>query len=281
MPRCYSFDLEPGMQYGLSGKRCSEYKNGATIPGEFPGRDPGFFKISDKILYQAVSSLGKPLIVLILSGSALWLDDMSANTDAIIQAWYPGGEGGVVIAELLFGDFSPSGRLPVTFYSKTNSLPDFNDYSMKNRTYKFIESPPLFPFGYGLSYTGFHYSEIFFDSQFVTRNRPITVTVTVENSGNFTSEEAVQLYIEKSQPDSDAAHWWLDEIRKISCEPGRKENLSFTINVDSLSSVDQEGNIRTDPGDYILHIGGQQPDVRSCELTGNVPNSCTIHYEYE
>jgi len=172
---------------GEEGDVSNEYASGDKMHLNLPGLQ--------QELLEVVSKTGKPVILVLLSGSALavkWADD---NVPAIIQAWYPGAEGGRAVASLIFGEYSPSGRLPVTFYSTTEELPDFCDYSMRNRTYRYMENEALYPFGYGLSYTKFSYSGIEFSKQRINAGEDIECRIVVRNIGHMDSEESVQLYL--------------------------------------------------------------------------------------
>ena len=165
-------------------------------------------------LLEAVHKAGKPIILVLLAGSALAVTWADENVPAIIQAWYPGAEGGKAIASLIFGEYSPSGRLPVTFYRTTEELPDFRDYSMENRTYKYMKNPALYPFGYGLSYTKFEYSNLTLSKDKVNVGEGIECSVKVKNTGSFKADEIVQLYV-KEVDNPEAPRWHLEGLRGL------------------------------------------------------------------
>ena len=164
---------------------------------------------------------------MLLSGSALAVTWADKHIPAIIQAWYPGAEGGKAVAGLIFGDYSPSGRLPVTFYRTTEELPDFSDYSMKNRTYRYMQNEALYPFGYGLSYTKFKYGKIHVSSTIVNAGGNIQCTVTVKNIGNWESYEIVQLYLRDVEGSTELPIWQLKGIQVLNLKPGEEKEASF------------------------------------------------------
>ena len=146
-------------------------------------------------LMEKVSSVGKPMVLVLANGSALSVNWANDHVRAILEAWYPGEAGGTAVAEALAGDFSPGGRLPITFYTGTDQLPAFEDYSMANRTYRYFKGEPLYPFGFGLSYTRFRYSNPQVTSETVTADGSVTVSADVMNSGTMAGDEVVQLYL--------------------------------------------------------------------------------------
>src|SRR5262249_53099316 len=143
-------------------------------------------------LLEAVHAMHKPIVLVLLNGSALAVNWADKNIPAILEAWYPGGEGGTAVAEALAGDFSPAGRLPVTFYKSVDQLPPFEDYSMAKRTYRYFEGDPLYPFGFGLSYTSFSYSNARIDHDNIPANGTVTVSIDITNTGTMAGDEVVQ-----------------------------------------------------------------------------------------
>ena len=219
-------------------------------------------------LLEAVYKVGKPVILVLLSGSALAVSWADEHIPAIIQAWYPGAEGGKAIASLIFGDFSPSGRLPVTFYRSTEELPDFSDYSMENRTYKYMKNEALYPFGYGLSYTRFEYSNIVLEKNKISAGESLECRATVKNIGDWASDEVVQLYIKDVEASVRVPRWQLSGIRKIHLRPGEEKEVSFILTPKDMSLINEEGKRMLEPGIFEVYIGGSQPDNRSIKLTG-------------
>ncbi len=221
-------------------------------------------------LLKAVSKIGKPVIVVLLNGSPVELNWADENIDAILEAWYPGEEGGTAVAGILFGSYNPGGRLPLTFVKSMEQLPPFRDYSMKNRTYRYLESDPLYPFGYGLSYTTFEYSNLTLSQRELKtdQNTNITINVDIENTGNIAGDEVVQLYISDLDSSVDVPRWELKGVKRINLESEEKRNVEFTINKRQLVLIDNQGKCLLEPGKFRIYVGGQQPDIRSEELTG-------------
>lgn len=244
---------------GEEGDASNEYASGDKKHLNLPGLQ--------QELLEKIYATGKPIVLVLLSGSALAVTWADSHIPAIVQAWYPGGRGGEAVASLLFGDYSPSGRLPVTFYASTEELPDFHDYSMENRTYRYMKSEALYPFGYGLSYTKFEYSGIKVDSS-VRAGDPVSCSVRVKNVGKRASEETVQLYLKDVEASVTVPKWQLRGIRKLQLIPGEEKEVSFTLTARQLALIDNDGNAVLEPGKFDIYIGGSQPDARSIKLTG-------------
>ena len=219
-------------------------------------------------LMEAVAAAGKPVILILLSGSAMAINWADEHIPAIIQAWYPGAMGGKAIASLLFGDYSPSGRLPITFYRTSEELSDFHDYSMENRTYRFMKNEALYPFGYGLSYTEFEYSSLKLSSSEIPAGADIRATVIVKNVGKMKSEETVQLYLQDVASATRVPKWQLAGIKKICLSPGEAVEVSFDISARQMCVIDDDGRCILEPGEFRVYVGGSQPDARSVKLTG-------------
>jgi beta-glucosidase len=212
-------------------------------------------------LLERVVAEGKPTVLVLMNGSALSVNWADEKIPAIVEAWYPGGQGGTAIARMLAGDFSPSGRLPVTFYKSVDQLPPFDDYSMAHRTYRYFDGEPLYPFGYGLSYTSFTYANAVVDKPEVPADGEVKITVVVTNSGAMAGDEVVELYL--SHPGiSGAPIRALGGIRRVQLPPGSKKILMFTLRDRALSVVDPEGKRVIPPGEVDVWIGGGQPTAR-------------------
>ncbi|HEY1463542.1 MAG TPA: glycoside hydrolase family 3 C-terminal domain-containing protein [Terriglobales bacterium] len=211
----------------------------------------------EKLLEQ-VSAAGKPTILVLLNGSALAVNWANKNVPAILEAWYPGENGGTAVAEALAGDFSPSGRLPVTFYKSADQLPPFDDYSMANRTYRYFTGEPLYPFGYGLSYTSFAYSNPRVQNLMNATGGSVTVSVDVTNTGAMAGDEVVQLYLTHKGV-ARAPLRALKSFQHVHLNPGQKQTVTFSLNSDQLSTVDEAGSRRIVPGIVDVWIGGGQP----------------------
>ena len=218
-------------------------------------------------LLEKIYATGKPVVLVLMSGSALAVKWADKHIPAILQAWYPGGRGGEAVASVLFGECSPSGRLPVTFYASSEELPDFSDYSMKNRTYRYMENEALYPFGYGLSYTKFEYSNIKVTKQ-VKAGESVICSAAVKNIGNIAVQETVQLYLNDVEASVDVPKWQLAGIRKLFLEPGCEKDVSFRLTPRQMALIDNDGKAILEPGVFEVYIGGSQPDARSLKLTG-------------
>ena len=214
-------------------------------------------------LLKAVAATGKPVVVVLLSGSALAVNWANDNVPAIVHAWYPGGEGGTAVADVLFGDYNPAGRLPVTFYKSVDQLPPFTDYSMQGRTYRYFKGEPLYPFGFGLSYTNFTYSNLRFDSKSVKTGQPIKASVDVKNVGDRAGEEVVQLYLTDVASSAPVPIRSLIGFDRISLRPGEKRTVTFTITPRQMSLIDDAGKRIIEPGEFLVSAGGGQPGYKA------------------
>lgn len=246
---------------GEEGDAGNEYASGDKFDLNLPGRQ--------QQLLEAVYATGKPIILLLLSGSALSVTWADTNVPAIIQAWYPGAQGGRAIASMLFGEYSPSGRLPVTFYKTTEELPDFHDYSMKNRTYRYMENEALYPFGYGLSYSKFEYSDLKISSDKIKPGESINCSVKVKNIGNYDAKEAVQLYLKDIETSVVAPKWQLKGLKKVNLLAGEQIEVNFTILPEDMMLVNNAGESILEAGNFEIYVGGSQPDIRSLSLSKN------------
>ena len=213
-------------------------------------------------LLKKLQATGKPVVLVLMNGSALGVNWADENLPAIVEAWYPGGEGGAAVAEALAGDFSPGGRLPVTFYKSVDQLPAFEDYSMAKRTYRYFDGEPLYPFGYGLSYTSFSYSHPRVDNANVAADGAVTVSVDVVNSGAVAGDEVVQLYL--THPGvAGAPLRALQGFQRVHLARGQRKTVSFKLHDRDLSIVDETGKHRIVLGKVEVWVGGGQPTMRS------------------
>jgi beta-glucosidase len=245
---------------------------------EMPVAQPGFsggdrtnldLPTPEEDLVQAVAASGKPLVIVLMNGSALGVNWEKAHANAILEAWYSGEEGGTAIAQTLSGKNNPGGRLPVTFYKDVQQLPHFEDYSMKGRTYRYFEGEPLWPFGYGLSYTTFSYSNLTLSNTVVNAGDAINASVTVTNTGKVAGDEVVQLYLRF--PDvSGAPRLALRGFQRIQLEPGANQKVEFQLKARDLSMVTAVGDILVAAGEYTVSIGGGQPEADAPSASGNL-----------
>lgn len=208
-------------------------------------------------LLKALAATGKPLIVVLQNGSALAVNWAAQNANAILEAWYPGEEGGDAIAETLAGDNDPAGRLPLTFYQSLHQIPAFTDYSMQGRTYRYFTGKPLFPFGYGLSYTTFAYSGLNVPRH-IAAGESVTIEGDVRNTGGRSGDEVVEVYL--TQPRGfETPIRELAGFRRVHLEPGQSAHVSITVDPRSLGQVDRLGKRIVEPGSYAVSMGGGQP----------------------
>ena len=243
---------------------------------EMPVSEPGFLggdrtsidlPQPEEDLVEAAAATGKPLAVVLLNGSALSVNWINEHANAVLEAWYPGEEGGAAVAETLSGKNNPAGRLPVTFYTGVSQLPNFEDYGMTNRTYRYFNDKPLYPFGYGLSYTTFKYSDLSIPSQAVPAGQPVPADVTVTNTGKLAGDEVVQLYL-KFPTVKGAPLIALRGFQRIHLEPGVSQKVHFDLKDRDLSMVTEDGNPIIAQGDYTISIGGGQPNTGAAAATG-------------
>ncbi len=251
---------------------------------EMPIKIPGFtggdrtsldLPAPQQKLLEAVAATGKPLIVVLQSGSAVALNWANQHAAAILEAWYPGVEGGAAIARTLAGENNPAGRLPVTFYAGLDGLPAFTDYGLKGRTYRYFTGKPLWGFGYGLSYSKFKYGEVKLSAETLKAGDPLTAIVTVTNAGTVAGDEVVEAYVKTPQQDGPIHS--LAAFERVHIEPGATTAIKLKIDARSLSSVDDQGNRSILEGKYTLSIGGAQPEETDAKseatftVTGTAP----------
>ena len=219
-------------------------------------------------LMKKLRSTGKPVVFVMMTGSAIAIPWENENIPAIINAWYGGQSAGTAIADVLFGDYNPAGRLPVTFYKSDNDLPAFSDYSMNNRTYRYFKGEALYPFGYGLSYTSFKYDMINVPAT-VASGKNVTVSARVTNAGKLDGEEVVQLYISHQGVQGKVPLRALKGFQRISLKAGESKKVSFTLTPEQLSLVSEDGKMLEPKGKVVISIGGGQPDIKN-KATSNV-----------
>ncbi|MDA3845073.1 MAG: glycoside hydrolase family 3 C-terminal domain-containing protein, partial [Vallitaleaceae bacterium] len=219
-------------------------------------------------LLEAVVATGTPTIAVILAGSAMDLTWAQGHADAVIQAWYPGPEGGIALAELLFGKTDFSGRLPVTFVKHTDDLPAFEDYTMTGRTYRFMEKDPLYTFGYGLSYNEYSYSDISLSKSVVGADENVTLSVKVTNDSTMAGREVVQAYLKDLDASVRVANYNLVGFMSILLQPGETREVAFEIESDQMCIVDAEGEFVLEAGKFAAFVGGTGPDKVTESLTG-------------
>jgi beta-glucosidase len=217
-------------------------------------------------LLEAVKGAGKPLVVVVMSGSAIALNWAKQNANAVLQAWYPGEEGGTAIAQTLDGTNNPAGRLPITLYTGLDQLPEFTDYSMANRTYRYFGGEPLFPFGHGLSYSTFAYSDLKTPPT-IQAGEPLLVEAQVANTGTREGDEVVQVYLTFPKVPG-APLRALRGFGRVHLKPGERQTVRFALNDRDLSHVSVDGVHLVGSGKYGISVGGGQPDTGAPVVTG-------------
>lgn len=257
-----------GLDSGLEGEEGDEGNEFAS--GDKPNLNlPGL----QQHILETIYASGKPVVLILLAGSALAVNWADEHIPAIIQGWYPGAQGGKAIADILFGEKNPEGKLPVTFYRSTDELPEFTDYSMKGRTYRYMKSEALYPFGYGLSYTTFAYSNVAVSGNQVGEDG-VDVTATVTNTGKLAGGETVQVYVKVCRDNTPNAQ--LKGIRKLHLKAGESAQVSLHLPKEAFGLYDEDGVLQIAEGDVKVYIGGQAPDSRSEKLTGNKVTELTL-----
>ena len=214
---------------------------------------------------RALRKTSRNLVVVLTAGSALDCREIYELADALIYAWYPGEQGGNGLADILFGKVSPSGRLPVTIPYTVEDLPPFEDYAMKNRTYRYMEKEAMFPFGFGLSYTSFAYSDLNIEPS-KGDDSQVQVRFTMKNTGKWPADEVAQLYITDEEASVDVPKYALKKCQKVFLEPGEKQQIHFLLDKTDFMLVDREGNRVFEPGAFTITVGGSNPDKRNQAL---------------
>lgn len=250
---------------GEQGDAGNEYGSGDKPNLKLPGIQHDILKIAKEY--------NKPVILVVLSGSAVALTWEQEHLDAVVQGWYPGAQGGKAIAMMLFGETNPQGKLPITFYKTTEELPDFEDYSMKGRTYRYMTQEALYPFGYGLSYTEFSYMNAAF-AKTPDVKEGVEINVTIKNTGVLDGTETVQAYVKAKKEGAPNAQ--LKGIKKVFLKAGEEKTVLIYLPAQSFMLFDENGIAQYVAQGYEISIGGSQPDKRSCELMGKKPLILTI-----
>ena len=252
---------------GEEGDTGNNYASGDKVDLQLPE--------SQRELLEAVAGCGRPVVLCVLAGSAVDLSFADEHVNAILQVWYPGARGGKAAADILFGTCSPSGKLPVTFYRDLDGFPTFEDYSMKGRTYRYLEKAPLYPFGYGLTYGRVAVKSASLADASVSgraeADRDIAVKAVLENAGEYDTDEVLQAYIHAEDSAFAPLHPSLCAFARVSLKAGETREVSLTVPASALTIVDEEGRRYVDGKRFSLYVGTSQPDDRSAALTGMRP----------
>ena len=241
------------------------YVGGITPGQEGEGFDRDAIELPDvqEKLIQALQATGKPMVMVNCSGSAVALTWEDEHLPAILQAWYPGGDGGRAVAEVLFGEVNPSGHLPITFYRATSDLPAFDDYAMANRTYRYFSGKPLYAFGHGLSYTSFTYADGKLNSSSITRDGKVQVTFTINNTGQRDGDDVAQLYYRHASSKFSQPKLSLCGFRRVSLKSGESTKVTLEIPAERLRYWNEEQKqYAVEPGNYEFLVGAASDDIR-------------------
>ena len=228
-------------------------------------------KVQEQLM-EALKATGKPVILVLINGSALSVNYAAENMDAILTAGYPGQEGGNAVADVLFGDYNPAGRLPVTYYKSVDQLPAFENYDMEGRTYRYFRQTPLYPFGFGLSYTNFSYSDLSLPKE-TKMGEKIIVSVKVTNSGERDGDEVVQLYLTDEKASTPRPIRQLEGFKRISLKKGESQIVTFVLEPQQLSIINNKDKQVVEPGYFTIAVGGEQPGFTGsakAETTGTL-----------
>lgn len=248
----FASGISPSLEGEEMGVNLPGFKKGDRTDIELPA--------VQRELIEALHRAGKKIILVNCSGSPIGLEPETRKCEAILQAWYPGQQGGTAVAEVLFGDYNPAGKLPVTFYRNVSQLPDFEDYNMTGRTYRYMQDAPLFPFGYGLSYTTFDYGKTVLDKSELTAGQSLKLTVPVTNTGKRDGEEVVQVYLRK-QADAEGPVKTLRAFKRVRIPAGKTVNVEFDLKDKELEWWDDQSNtVRVCPGNYDIMVGGSSKE---------------------
>ena len=256
--------LDAGLE-GEEGDQGNQFASGDKPNLKLPGHQ-------EEVLKACVES-GKPVVLVLLGGSALAVNYADEHASAILEAWYPGARGGEAVARALFGETNPQGKLPVTFYHSDRDLPEFTDYAMKGRTYRYMEKEALYPFGYGLSYTKFG-----FKNAAVSANEAgsdgLDVTVDVTNEGSVEGRESVEVYVKAERENTPNAQ--LKGLAKVELQPGETKQVKIHLPLAAFALCNEEGTPIVEAGSYSVYVGASQPDARSVALMGQAPAKLTV-----
>ena len=249
---------------GEEGAAISSNANGDRSEIDLPSSQVDYIKT------LRMKAGSKPIILVVNSGSALNLAEVEPYVDAILYAWYLGEQGGNALAEIIFGDTNPSGKLPFTIPRSSDQLPDYKNYSMKNRTYRYMQYIPMYPFGFGLSYSQFKYSDLNFSDDVFHIGKSLKVSFEVRNISDKEAEEVIQMYITQPESDYISPKFTLKQFKRVFLRPGEKKIISFSLRTKMLESFDINGNSKIEKGTYKITVGNSSPGNRSKQLGANL-----------
>ena len=262
---------------GMGLTRHLEGEEGESISSPYYGDRLDYNIPENQLEYlRKIKSHGKPVVAIITGGSPMNLSEVHDIADAVLLAWYPGEEGGNAVADIIFGTVSPSGKLPITFPKSLDQLPPYEDYTMKGRTYRYMTEEPMYPFGFGLSYGSFLYSDLKQSASKIQEGKTVKVSCDVTNVGKYPSIETVQLYISDDKASVDAPLFSLKGIESINLKPGERKTIVFNITTEMLELINNKGDAIIEKGDFTLTIAGSLPTERAIELGASKPLKATL-----
>jgi beta-glucosidase len=228
---------------------------------------------------KKLAAHGAKIVLVLTGGSPIVLGEVADLAQAIVFVWYPGQAGGRAVADVLFGEASPSGKLPLTFPRSMKDLPPFANYEMAGRTYRYMSAEPLYPFGFGLSYTHFAYSELRLSAEHIAVGEPLTLDLTLSNTGATAGDEVVQIYLSDLEASAPVPQHRLVGFQHVSLQPGESRTLSFTLLPAMMALVDENGQERLEPGAFRVTVGGCSPGPRGQALGAPAPLSAVFTVE--
>ncbi len=261
--------LDGGLE-GEEGDQGNEFASGDKNSLNLPG-------LQDDLIKVAVES-NKPVIVVNLSGSAIALNFANEKANAILQGWYPGAQGGKAIAETIFGEFSPEGKLPVTFYKSTEELPAFTDYSMENRTYRYMKNQALFPFGYGLTYSDYSINNVKADKDLID-DKGLNITLSIKNTGDYNIVETLQAYVRFNGDIKHKPNYQLKHFSKVLLNKDEEKEITFNLPKKAFELANEKGEFIVNNGEYSIFVDCNQPDTRTEELTNKKALEIKVKYQ--
>jgi beta-glucosidase len=229
---------------------------------------------------KLLRSKANKLVVVITGGSAISIPEVHEMADAVVYAWYPGEQGGQALGDILFGKLSPSAKLPVTFVKTIDDLPPFEDYNMKGRTYRYLETEPLYPFGFGLSYASFEYSDLQLSTTQLQGDAAVTVSCRLSNNSEIDADEVAQLYIVKTDRSPSDPFHSLKAFKRVRIGAGSTETVIFELDKKHFSIYSDDGDLVLNPGQYRIYIGGSLPAMRSKTLGASDWVESTIQVDH-
>lgn len=257
---------------GMGLTRHLEGEEGESISSPYFGDRLDYNIPENQLDYlRKIKAHGKPVIAIITGGSPMNLSEVHELCDAVLFAWYPGEEGGNAIADIIFGKVSPSGRLPITFPKSLDQLPPYEDYTMRGRTYRYMMKEPMYPFGFGLSYGSFSYSELKQSASIIKEGETVEISCRIKNSGTYASIETAQLYITDDEASVEAPLFSLKGVKSIYLKPGESKTLVFRITPDMLKLINAQGDAILEKGKFTITIAGSLPTERAMELGASKP----------